>query len=180
MILKELGEYHHQFITQLLFLGCPEDLREDFVQDMYLKVYEASKCREIEYKKAFASLVLRNMYFDYCKKKKREIASDWIENANIFAEQLNKEEEVQKSQDMDDLFSVIPDFTNEAFVVDVKKDYGVLNGYELSILILHYKEEVTMRRLAKESGITLSSIYNTIKKAKLKLKKALDEKQRTR
>ena len=179
-MLNEISKSHHQFIQQLSFLGCPEHLREDFVQDMYIKVYEASKYREIEYKKAFASLVLRNMYFDFCKKKKREIPSDYLENTNIVFEELDIKEEQRKSDEMDSLFEVIPDFTSKDFVADVKKDYGVLNGYELSILILHYKEEVTMRSLAKESGITLSSIYNTIKKAKLKLKKAINEKQRTR
>ena len=175
-----LQHNHSQFITQLSFLGCPEHLREDFVQDMYIKYYEATIDRHIEYPKAFASFILRNMYFDFCKKKKYEVPSDWIENTDIEQDEIDLKQEMEMSKELDELEQAIPEFCKDNFICEVNKDYGVLNGYELSILILHFKDDITMRRLSRESGISLHSIYNTIKQAKQKIKAQINEINNTR
>jgi len=179
-ILNEVHKYHEDFKKQLMFLGCPEYLREDFIQDSYIKFYKASIGKQINNNKAFMATIVRNEYLQFCNKSKRQVDGQWILDNETAEEELDLEKELEDSSIIDDLIEIVPAFSNESSSIDIQGEYGELNGYEIMILNLHYKEKVTMRKLAKESGITLSSIYNTIKKAKLKIKKQLDEKQRIR
>ena len=70
--LELLYKKHKLWIKYLLEIGCPQDLCEDIVQEMYLKIdrYIKKNNNSIRYKDDiniyFVRLTLRSLFMDFC------------------------------------------------------------------------------------------------------------------
>lgn len=170
-MLEKLYTKHKKFINILKKMGCCNNIAEDFVQEMYIKIHTYSLAKEIKNIDVLAYFILKNLFYDYCRKKKLTISLDGehfdIERFDITQEDYDLEDEIQKSDQLTNLELVL-------------QDPKVMDWYDKRILKEHYIEGVSMRRIGRETKIGFPSIYNTVKKAREQLKTALNEKHGTR
>jgi len=173
-ILLDLYKKHNDWIIVVKRLGANNSVAEDLVQDMYIKMHLANKKTLIESIDVYAYFVLRNLYFDYFNKLKKKRDNEvYIDD---LVDYLNKQNLEFTSYEVEDtnLFS-LKDELEASDKIDrlvVAKD--TLLWYDKKVLNLHYSG-VTMRALSRDTGISLSSIFNTIKNARNTIKKQLDE-----
>jgi len=172
-ILLDLYNKHNDWIIVVKRLGANKSVAEDLVQDMYIKMHLANKKTLIESIDIYAYFVLRNLYFDYFRKLKKKRDNEvYIED---LVDYLNKQNLEFTSYEVEDtnLFCMKSEVeaSNKIDRLVVAKD--TLLWYDRKVLNLHYSG-VTMRALSRDTGISLSSIFNTIKNARNTIKKELD------
>jgi len=152
-MLSKLYKKHSKWVNIVNKLGGG-DYSEDIVQEMYLKLSKIElKEQTID---TFVYYVLRNMTFDLHRKKSNIFKVD-LEDC-IFLEYLEDEgkEEIE---------TIYKRIDNEV------KDW---HWYDKMLWQL-YTEDRTMRQLAKETKISLASIFHTIKTCKERIKEAVGE-----
>jgi RNA polymerase sigma factor (sigma-70 family) len=123
---------------------------EDIVQEMYLKIHEwkgkydkTLMYNETEINYFFVFKVLRNIFLDKVKKKKREFSLE----TNIVEPCV-----------YDNTFEYIEK------VDTIKKNISTWNTYDRKIYELVFIENKSMLELSKLTGIDYYSIYRTVKK----------------
>lgn len=77
-ILEILYEKHSTWVKYVVSFGCRVDVAEDFVQEMYIKIYNYSKKKdndlmynEKEVNYFFVYVTLKNMYYDNLRRNKK-------------------------------------------------------------------------------------------------------------
>ena len=79
-ILDVLCLKHSQWLKYVKSFGCPDEIAEDYVQEMYIKIYNYSQIKnndlmydgeEVNY--FFIYVTLKNMYFDDLRRSKKKI-----------------------------------------------------------------------------------------------------------
>ena len=79
-ILDVLFLKHSTWLKYVKSFGCPDDIAEDYVQEMYIKIYNYSQIKnndlmydgeEINF--FFIYVTLKNMYLDDFRKNKKKI-----------------------------------------------------------------------------------------------------------
>lgn len=152
-MLSKLYKKHSKWVNIVNKLGGG-DYSEDIVQEMYLKLSKIElKEQTID---TFVYYVLRNMTFDLHRKKSNVFKVD-LEDC-VFLEYLEDEgkEEIE---------TIYKRIDNEV------EDW---HWYDKMLWQL-YTEDRTMRQLAKETKISLASIFHTIKTCKERIKIAVGE-----
>lgn len=134
---------------------------EDIVQEMYLKIYnwkgkydKTLMYNESEVNYFFIFKVLRNLFLDQVKKKKREVSLE----TNIVEPYI-----------YDHTFDYI-DKENK-----IKKKISEWNEYDKRIYEFVFLKGWSMLELSKLTGIEYYSIYRTVKKIKKLLIKQLEK-----
>tara|TARA_R110000796_G_scaffold76166_6_gene170456 strand:+ start:591 stop:1082 length:492 start_codon:yes stop_codon:yes gene_type:complete len=133
---------------------------EDIVQEMYLKIYnwkgkydKTLMYNELEVNYFFIFKVLRNLFLDQVKKKKREVSLE----TNIVEPYI-----------YDQTFDYV-DKENK-----IKKNISEWNEYDKRIYEFVFLKGWSMLELSKLTGIEYYSIYRTVKKIKKLLTKQLE------
>jgi len=166
-MLRLTSKYHNRWVTTIKNLG-ENEYSEDIVQEMYLKLYKYAKPSNVvkdgKIKKGYIFFVLKTILYDYRKAKSKVFK---IED-NILAN-LESEESLY-SEDFHD------------FCVKLDSEVDTWHWYDKELFNLYkgeYKRDLSLRKIAKETGISWVSIHNTISKCKEKvrdnLKKDWDE-----
>lgn len=167
-ILEILGERHNMWIKYMISFGCLKDNAEDYVQEMYLKLYNYSlrKDNDLMYDEKninfyFVYVTLKNMYTDDIRTSDRmtfvEINQDldfiddeeYIETNDFY---LQKQKVANWVVFIDNKIDSIKDYTEEKAQL-----YYIKSLYQL---VLVEKRNVT--KLSKELNISYWSIRNTI------------------
>jgi len=167
-------------------MGCCNSIAEDFVQEMYIKIHNYSQTKEIKNIDVLAYFILRNLYYDHFRKEKSkpdmlrldctvrfgqayefDYQNVRIETLIIEQKEFNLDVEIAKSDQLTNLEALL-------------SDPLIVSWYDKKILMEHYKEGVSMRKIGRDTNIGFPSIYNTVKKAREQLKTALYEKQGVR
>jgi len=152
-MLSKLYKKHSKWVNIVNKLGGG-DYSEDIVQEMYLKLSKIElKEQTID---TFVYYVLRNMTFDLHRKKSNVFKVD-LEDC-IFLEYL----EDQGKEELETIYERIEDEVEDWHWYD-------------KMLWQLYTEDRTMRELAKDTKISLSSIFHTIKTCKERIKIAVGE-----
>lgn len=164
--LSIVAKHHKTYITWVHKWG-EYDYAEDFVQEMYLKLHQyncENKCiRDGEVNKSYIWFVLRSVYGDYYKTKKR------IEKVRI-GEGFEIEYENTDFEEFRALESLLDKIECEKDKWDWY-DSMLFNIYMKNKGTTHNRsgEGISMRKLAEETKIPLISIWNTIKNCKKRL-----------
>lgn len=124
---------------------------EDIVQEAYLKALSSKK--EINY--AYFYLILRSLTMNLHKAK-----VDKVEIENI--PDIEDIEEI----DIEEYTKPIMDFIN------------TWEDYDRLMFLIWVNKGISMRKMARESGIPFMSIYNTIRNCKEKIKQWQKENQK--
>ena len=146
MSLRIVARNHKEWLSIVRSFGAGS-LSEDIVQDMYLN-YNDNYIIGKEPNKAYIWIVLRNLYYYECKQKKEV-------------------HEIEHQQVNEQLFESIMSKANEHI--------NNWHWYDKKLFEIYVNEGLSMREIAKGTGISLRSIFSTLKTCKEKLKNELKE-----
>lgn len=149
-----------------LSIGIPEDIVEDFVHETYLRLNkyvdnpEKIMFNETEINKFYVYITIKNLWSDYSKAKSKYIVyrmdnydSEYTFNTsdNMIYEEVNYEKEMAEA-------SILSKINEEVESWD--------HWYDKKLFKLYYKTDMSMRKLAKETKISVTSIFNSCKNYK--------------
>jgi RNA polymerase sigma factor (sigma-70 family) len=137
--------------------GADQDLANDIVQEMYVRLYkyiaepEKIMYNEKEVNTFFVYVTLRNMYATLMKAKSRIEFVDvsQLEEELIF-EEANEDAEVQLVALYDEIWEQAGDW----------------HWYDRKIFDLYHNTDMSIRTLADQTKISARSIFNTLKNAR--------------
>lgn len=166
MILSKLAKSHNDWLRMVLGFGANPSIAEDIVQDMYLKIHGmVERGKDITYgdddvNRFYIYLTLKSLHGDYYRQKNK---------LTIYSTDDNPEENKYDSISSKDEYNSVE---QEAFEKTYAKIMAVLNKLPLSdnypyfknIFIGYNTRDLSMRRMAKETGINVNSIFNTLTK----------------
>ena len=192
--LELLYKKHKLWIKYLLEIGCPQDLCEDIVQEMYLKIdrYIKKNNNSIRYKDDiniyFVRLTLRSLFMDFCRKQKNV---NMVEiNEDIISDLVEVPYKETDMADLDGRQKVINDWYNDELYLDLleQEDINTVN-YSKTELEKYYLrrifkevfyDQVQLSKLSKDTNITYCSLRNTINSIKKQIKKKYETRRRIR
>ena len=192
--LELLYKKHKLWIKYLLEIGCPQDLCEDIVQEMYLKIdrYIKNNNNSIRYKDDiniyFVRLTLRSLFMDFCRKQKNV---NMVEiNEDIISDLVEVPYKETDMADLDGRQKVINDWYNDELYLDLleQEDINTVN-YSKTELEKYYLrrifkevfyDQVQLSKLSKDTNITYWSLRNTINIIKKQIKKKYETRRRIR
>lgn len=155
-ILEKLFDKHKTWCNIVRSFGCKEDMVEDIVQDMYLKIAKLlEKGTDITYGENdvnyfYIYKTLTSIFLDYVRRNKRIANYDF----ELY--------DAADSPHIDYLrnYEKILDTLNDLYWYD-RKVYEIVDSGE------------SIRELSKKTGIAYHSLYNTYRKVKKHLKDKL-------
>ena len=141
-------------------MGCDKYTAEDIVQSMYLRIHRlVTDEKKIMYtddevNRFFVYVTLKNMFVDYIKAKKKYTFFEYLET-----------DDLQDDSELDDLeFNQQEAFHN--LVDSISNEILDWERYDIILSSLYFKTNMSLRDIANGSGISLTSIYNSIKNYK--------------
>jgi len=149
-----------------LSIGIPKEIVEDFVHETYLRLNkyidnpEKIMYNEKEVNKFYVYVTIKNLWTDYCKEKNKYVVykidnsdfdykfdtSDW----DVYEEVDYEKEEAEEN--------ILTSINSEVDSWD--------HWYDKKLFKLYYKTDMSMRKLAKDTGISVTSIFNSCKNYK--------------
>jgi DNA-directed RNA polymerase specialized sigma24 family protein len=147
MNLTEIAQHHDEWVRIVKRFGAKTEA-EDIVQDMYIRFHKYGKGQVIT--KSFIWIMLRNIFFDYCKREISMVDIDLI--VDLSEDENNKTYEI------------------ELYYQSVEEQIKTWEWFDQQLFLLYLRSGKSMRELEKETKISLTSIFHTIKKCKIKLK----------
>lgn len=159
--LRILADHHKEWVKIVRSFG-EQDLAEDVVQDVYLRIvrynYEERVIKDGKPNIALMWMMLRNRAFEINKTGSVQFLS--LDEVRGVADQ---ESNLKKHEALERLH------------IRIHKEMDNWHWYD-SMLFKVYKEgNASMRDIAKDSGISLTSIFNTLKNCKERLKEEVGE-----
>ena len=171
-MLEIIAKRHELWLQMVVNMGCPVDVAQDIVQSMYLKIHRLVKdgkrimYSNDEVNRFYIYLTLRNMYFDYVKAKNKYTFFEYLE-----ADEYDAMEDYKFDEDINiEKFKAF-EFINEKVVEEI----STWSRYDIILAYLYLKTDYSMRDIAEGSGISLTSIFNSVKNYKKILKEKLGE-----
>ena len=149
-----------------LSLGIPEDMVEDFVHEAYLRLNkyvdnpEKIMYNETEVNKFYVYVTIKNLWSDYSKAKSKYTVyridnydGEYYFNVPEWAvyEEVNYDREKAE----------------EYLLSKIEKEVDSWDHwYDKKLFKLYYKTDISMRKLANETKISVTSIFNSCKNYK--------------
>jgi hypothetical protein len=172
-LLNILYKSHKTWIKYLISFGCNQDTAEDYVQEMYIKIYEYSLKRDndLMYNKDevnyfFVYVTLRNLYYDNLRKNKKIIKVD-----ETFIPQVEDEDYTEDLHEFH--YGVVKQWYDE-----LNEQIILLEDYKLQSHLCYIKfvyekifiQHTSVSELSRSSGITYWSLRNTVLQIKNQIK----------
>jgi len=172
-MLEKLGKNHSLWIKMLINMGCDYVTAQDLTQEMYLRMHrlitdqKKIMYNDEEVNRFFVYIVLRNMYSDYMKAKNKFVTFEYLETDSV-EEQAN-DNFVQEMDDFDSQDGL------EAISRAVNSEISSWRRYDAMLANMYFKGDLSLRDIANGSGISLTSIFNSVKKYKQRIRHLLME-----
>jgi len=165
-ILDVLCIKHEQWLKYIKSFGCPDDIAEDYVQEMYIKIFNYSQRKdndlmydENDVNYYFIYVTLKNMYYDDLRKSKKQflvdLNDDFIQDETEYTEKEYHVKNDAKNVWIDRLNSEIESI----------EDYNRKKANLIYIKFIFDKifvEQMSVTKLSQEVGITYWSLRNTV------------------
>lgn len=157
-MLEKLAENHTLWIKMVINMGCDKHIAEDIVQSMYLRIHrlvtdeKKIMYNDDEVNRFFIYVTLKNMFVDFVKARNKYTFFEYMETDDI--------EEGLEDIEFDE---------QEAFhnlVDSMSSEIMSWERYDIILSQLYFKTDLSLRDIANGSGISLMSIYNSIKNYK--------------
>ena len=160
-LLEKLSKRDKDWMRMAQSFGLDKETSRDLVQEMYLKLYEKTTYDKIKYgdddvNTFYVYVTLRNLFYD----RKRSKVS--------FVELKEDFEYEESSNDCKHLL--------EEMLKDISETIENLHWYDRKIFEIYYGNNETIRQLSEGSKISSSSIFNTLKNVRTKIKEKHKEK----
>jgi RNA polymerase sigma factor (sigma-70 family) len=156
---------HNDWIVMAKNLGAGH-YSEDIVQEMYIKLSQIKNPERLIDKENpnqivgfYVYTIIRSLIVDLQRIQKR---TQMVSIESIRA---------LKASEIDLEFET--EFTKKLDAVEQAKDQ--MNWYDLKLFELYHNEGLSIRKLSKETRISASSIFNTLRNAKIEIHEAYDK-----
>jgi len=142
---------------------------EELVQEMFVRIFDYVKdpqkimYSETEVNTFYIYITLRNLYYANIHTSGRKnpivFSSDEITDDNFQGAYEDSLENIEAKEELEKTYERIEAIVNDWY------------WYDRGIFNLYYKKGMSMREIASETKISLSSIFNTLKNAKEVIRK---------
>lgn len=161
-VLEKIAKYHKDWVE--LAEVFDKDYAEDIVQEMYLlmhkyKVKEEQLFTNDRPNRGYCFIIIRNIYFQLHNVKKRINKCELNEEVYKMVDDFDLEKELDWNE-----------FRNKA-----EDEVNSWDWYDKKLFTLYRDNKTSIRKLAKETGISFVSIFHTLKANKKRLKELLQE-----
>jgi DNA-directed RNA polymerase specialized sigma24 family protein len=160
--LKIVAKDHKEWVKLVQSFG--EDFfSEDIVQESYIRLYKYCKPENIiqngQVNKGFMYFVLRNLYLLHIKSEKKNalVSLSGLEVLKDETTDLTKEEAYSK------------------MLSKIHEEVDSWHWYDKQLFTIYKDTDLSIRDIAKETTISSSSIFNTLKNCKSKIKTKFKE-----
>jgi RNA polymerase sigma factor (sigma-70 family) len=171
-ILDVLFLKHSVWIKYVKSFGCPDDVAEDYVQEMYIKIFDYSQktnndlmFNEDEVNYYFIYVTLKNLYYDAIRRSNKRVIVEIDENIYLIENDYTE-----------DLYNVQSKAV-EIWLEKINSEIDALSNLEYSkklVTLTYYKyifdkalvQQVNLSVLSRDIGITYWSLRNTLKNIK--------------
>lgn len=172
-MLEDLAKMHNIWLAMALNMGVPYEDSQDLVQEMYVRLNKyVGNEEKIYYKdtgeinRFYVWVTLRNMWISLETQKKRNPSSFAvsIDDSDI-SEEIS---DIQVDQDYKDAI--------ETIIQRIDKEVDSWDyWYDKKLFNILFKNNISMRQLSKETTISLTSIFNSMKRYKQKIRDEFSE-----
>ena len=172
-MLEKLGKNHSLWVKMVVGMGCRLDVAEDIVQEMYLRMHrliqDESKImyNDEEVNRFFVYVTLRNMYMDYLKAKNRFTVFEFREDDD--PDKMNSDQYINEDVDNDQEQGF------QMIMNSVADEMSTWPRYDAILANIYFKTDYSLRDISTGSGISLTSIFNSVKGYRAKLQERLME-----
>lgn len=152
----------------VMSFGCDYQTAQDIVQSMYLRMHKYIKdekrimYNDDEVNRFFIYVTLKNMWKTYIvSENKYKFFDIWEhEGAEVFK---------------DEVFDASMDAAFERLIAYISKEMNTWHKYDKILSEKYFKSDYSLREIADGTGISLTSIFNTIKNNKQILREKFSE-----
>jgi len=167
-MLELLAKKHNVWLNMVLSFGCDYQTAQDIVQNMYLRMHKYIKDEQRimynteEVNRFFVYVTLKNMWKTYNTSAARY---------DVFE---IREDDATEAPEVD-MFNKEMDTAFETLLARISDEMRSWHRYDRILSEKYFKSDYSLRDIATGSGISLTSIFNTIKNNKKILKKKFRE-----
>ena len=150
--------------------GVSKNDAEDLVQEMYLRLHkyvddpDRIMYNDDEVNTFYVYITLRNIYLSKESKSKRFYFIDYNDYMQGCTTHID---EVIESREKEEAF--------ERLLGGIRAEVDTWYWYDKKLWQIHFDNEKSMRSISTETTISLSSIFNTLKRCKKKIKEMFEE-----
>lgn len=169
-VIDILAEKHSDWVNMAKSFGVsPEDANE-LVQQMYIRITDyVGDPKKILYNKTevntyYVYVTLRNLYLSKHHQGKKNTI--YLDDQKDIDEILLPESVEQQKINFDKIFEKIDRITQDWY------------WYDKKIFNIHFYNQMSMRKISRETKISLSSIFNTLSNGKQKIREGAIEEYR--
>ena len=168
-MLEKLAENHKIWVRMVRGFGADRDLAQDIVQSMYLRLYKYVEDKERimynddEVNRFFVYVTLKNMYLTYMSSQNRY---QWYEI---------REDDVIDEDLKEFVFDEVMDTAFDRLISKINDEMNTWHKYDRILSEKYLKSDYSLRDIATGSGISLTSIFNSMRENKRILKEKFQE-----
>lgn len=170
-LLEKLADKYDDWFNMAHSFKISKDQARELVQEMFVRIFDYVKdpqkimYNETEVNTFYIYITLRNLYYAniHTSGKKNPIvhSTDEITDDNFKGMYEDSLDNIQEKEEEEALFERVENLVEDWY------------WYDKGIFNLHYHRGMSMRQIAKETKISLSSIFNTLKNAKEVIRKEI-------
>ena len=158
--LKIVAEHHDRWVKIINSFG-EYDYAEDIVQEMYIALQKYSKPESIikngKVSNGYVFFTLRSLYYQFYNAKNK------VQKVNIDDYKIENFSDIEQEKAYHKVCTLIDEHIEN------------WHWYDQKLFKLYRDTDMSIRKIAKETGISWVSIFNTLKKCKLDLKENFSE-----
>ena len=161
-LIDTLAERHDEWIAMAKSFKCNDDTANEIVQEMYIRLHkyvdnpEKIMYSEDEVNTYYVYVTMRNIHLTDIQKSSRTIEYRQVsEIADDF--------DIDRETAMDKILEKIGERVNHWY------------WYDKKLWEIHFDRQMSMRSIAAATTISLSSIFNTLKACKNKIREEFSE-----
>jgi DNA-directed RNA polymerase specialized sigma24 family protein len=160
--LAKVAQHHDEWVKVIHTFG-EYDYAEDIVQESYIALYkyaDADKLLDLqgEVRKGYMYFTLRSLFYQYYNKKKKVNKVNFDDQWELF-----DDSNIEEHKAYNDICLLIDE--------EIKN----WDWYDRKLFKLYRDSDMSMRDIAKETNISLISIFNSIKNYKIILKEKFEK-----
>jgi DNA-directed RNA polymerase specialized sigma24 family protein len=167
-MLELIAKHHQLWISMVISFGCSKERSEDIVQSMYLRIHKYVKEQkrimydDEEVNKFFIYVTLKNMYMDSKKLGSRYNFVE-LDDEQVLYEPVHESEDLDKERAFASLMN------------EINIEMKTWHRYDRILSEKYLKSDYSLRDIASGSGISLTSIFNSMRNNKKVLKDKFEE-----
>tara|TARA_R100001463_G_scaffold20745_2_gene50354 strand:+ start:2093 stop:2668 length:576 start_codon:yes stop_codon:yes gene_type:complete len=168
MILEELSKRNSEWLKIALSICKDKTLANDLVQEMYLRIEKYVKDPErITTNDKISSLyiyvTIRNLYFKHQNNKKKNIVFQYKDYDSFEENDVFNIDSPSIENDMD---SLDMEKAHKKIMEKILQEISTWHWYDEKLFKLYFFTDKSLRNIASETRISLTSIYNSCKNYK--------------